>query len=440
MYFDSCDTDTPTPRLLSSYTVGPKNPDGIDPTSGALTVSVFNPETGALEVESTHHFPECRSMHGVATAGDCSTVAVLCRIENTAQGYDHDAVADHPSSDWLTNENVCGNTDKMNDHMWLYEWPDGDLDQPPTKVIVHKSIGSWEYGQNYLRYGENDGTYGVALKTTVGSTDDCHEADSYMVLDRSDYSLTNRGWDWACATGHTTHNRPAYDPETQKYAMLCSTDWSDAGDPDKVAISFRMEDEGNDTEIHYASRYNGLWLKGGAGPLIPRAGGGFLGIIVGEPAPVTGGYDDTIPTELGLVRFDAAGGQEGDVTWVAQHDDSYYSWPQLASLGDGRYLLAWGAGLRVSDALSGAERNISLRIPWTYWMMEIDEQGNALTDPVEVPDAGWGEVNEMVPLGPGRVAWSYAPDAALDPETGAVPPCNQDTLVHYVYTSATPPS
>jgi len=440
MYFASCDADTPSPRLLSSYTVGPKNTEGpIDETSGGLTISALNPETNALEVESTHHFPECKSMHGVAAAGDCSTVAALCRIENTATGWDHDAIAEHPNADWLTNENECGNTNKMNDHMWLYEWPDGDLSKEPTKVIVHKSIGSWEYGQNTLRYGEDDGTYGIALKTTTGPTGNCHEADSFMILDRSDFSfITDRGWDWACATGHTTHNRSAYNPATQMYAMLCSTDWNDDGVPGQSAISFRMENASSDTEFHYSPLYSNIWIKGGAGPLLPRPDGGFLGLIVGEPAPIVAGYDDTIPVEVGLVRFDASGNQEGDIVWVASHDDSYYAWPQIAPLGDDRYLLGWGAGLRVSDIGRG-DRDRSLRIPWTYWLMEIDGQGNPLTEPSEMSDVGWGEVNEMVPLGTGRVAWSYAPDAVLAPETAEVPDCNQDSLVHYVYTSETPP-
>ena len=73
--------------------------------------------------------------------------------------------------------------------MWLYEWENGDLSAPPKKIIVHKSIGSWEYGQNYLRYAESDNTYGIALKTTVGNDLDCHELDSYMILKRFDWEF-----------------------------------------------------------------------------------------------------------------------------------------------------------------------------------------------------------------------------------------------------------
>lgn len=446
MYFASCNTDTDNPVLISSYTIGEKVDAGYNGTSGAITISAFNPETGALEVQGTQHFPECRSMHGVAVSADCSTIAALCRTPVGRTDADHDAISGHPDEDWLTNENHCNNDspDKVNDHMWLYEWDAGDITQEPNKVIVHKSIGSWEFGQNQLRYGEDDNTYGISLKATVGEPGSCHEADTFLILDRSDYryvSQRDRGWVWACATGHTIHNRSAYNPTSQKYAMLCSTDWNEENLADMTEVAFHREDL-DENVIQHIPRYSALWIKGGAGPIIPRTdAAGFLGIIVGEPPPGGAGYDDATPTQLGLVRFDGEGELQGGVNWLASDDDSYFSWPQLAPLGGDRYLLAWGAGLRVSDELSGPARNVSLRLPWTYWMMEIDAEGNALTGPTEVTDAGWGEVNEMVALGDGRVAWSYV-EAPADRRTTSdvsAPNCNQPELVHFVYTSETAP-
>jgi len=434
MYNATCGSDTPNPRMYTSYTVGTKVDAGLTGTSGAITETVFNPATEKMEVGATHHFPECRSMHGVAAGADCGVVAALCRIENTAPGSDHDAVAGSSSADWMTNENLCG--EKMNDHMWLYEWPDGDLSKDPVKVIVHKSIGSWEYGSNYLRFGENDNTYGIALKATVGEGTDCHEADSYMVLDRSDYSLTNRGWDWACATGHTVQNRPAYDPSNKKYGMLCSTDWNKAGTPNEVEVAFHREDQPK-ALIQHLSRYNALWIKGGAGPLIPRDGGGFLGLLVGEPLPLSSTYDDTVPTQIGLVSYDTEGEQVGEVRWIASNPEAFLSWPQLVALGGDRYLVGWGEGYHVgTKGEDNRDRNLSFRIPWSYHAMEISGDGEILTAVAELEDAGWGEMNEMVPLGEGRVAWSYVPEDRRDPTSDEAPPCNQDSLVHYVYTSS----
>lgn len=441
MYSASCDTDTSTPRLFTSLTIGSKVDSGLGGVSGVITVSTLDPATGAVVVDETHHFPECRSMHGIATASDCGTVAALCRISNTANDADHDAVATGPDPEWMTNENICGNEDKMNDHMWLYEWPDGDLSQDPVKVIVHKSIGSWEYGSNYLRYAEADDSYGIALKTTVGEKDvgsGCHEADTFLILNREDYQYApenERGWVWACATGHTIHNRPAYDPTTNKYAMLCSTDWNDQETQGLNEIAFRLED-GPKNVVHYATG-GSIRIKGGAGPLVPREGGGFLGLLVGEPT-MTEDPEYTSPTQIGLVTLDATGEQEGEIRWYPNDGIGFYGWPQLGPLGNGRYLLAWGEGYQAGTADNNGDRNAALVLPQTFWMMEIDEGGNPLTSQTEVSEAGWGETNEMIPLGAGRVAWSFIPDDRKDLATGTYPHCNQD-LVHYVYTSSTQP-
>lgn len=458
MYMASCGTDTPNPTVFTSYTVGTKVDAGYTGTSGAITASAFNPQTGALEVQETHHFPECRSMHGVATRSDCGLVAALCRIPNTATGADYDAVDTFTGSDWMTNENTCNG--KMNDHMWLYEWPDGDLTKVPTKIIVHKSIGSWEYGSNYLRYGEVPGSeaafipmdsYGISLKATVGPEGGCHEADSFTILNRATYEFSNtRGWQWACAHGHTIHNRVAYDPPVEfdprsrkqgTYAVLCSTDWNDDGIADEAELAFRLDDGQKDVIQHLPRMTNNAnYIKGAAGPIIARDGGGFLGIFVGEPPPGGAGYDDTTPVQLGLVSYDASGARLGGVVWVASDPVAYYSWPQLASLGDDRYLLAWGEGYHAGTKTSDVDRNLQLRVPSTYWMMEIDGDGNKLTSPQEVTNAGWGERNEMVSLGDGRVAWSFVPDDRLMPGATVGPDCNQDTLMHYVYTSSTQPT
>ncbi|MEM6291005.1 MAG: hypothetical protein AAGA54_07050 [Myxococcota bacterium] len=441
MYSASCDTHTDAPRLYTSLTVGAKVDSGLGGVSGVITVGTLNAQTGAVEVNETYHFPECRSMHGIAASSDCGTVAALCRTANTSTGEDHDAVANGPDPAWMTNENVCGNEDKMNDHMWLYEWPDGDLSAEPIKVIVHKSIGSWEYGSNYLRYAESQDTYGIAVKATVGEKDvgsGCHEADTFLVLDRADYRFfpeSERGWVWACATGHTIHNRPAFDPATGKYAMLCSTDWNDEGEADRNEIAFRLEDAPKDV-VHYATG-GSIRIKGGAGPLVPRDTGGFLGLIVGDPT-MTPDPDYASPTQIGLVGFDAEGDPTGEIRWFDNEGQGFHGWPQLGPLGGDRYLLAWGEGYQAGSAESNGERNAALVLPQTFWMMEIDGDGNALTAPAEVTEAGWGETNEMVSLGDGRVAWSFVPNDRRDPETGTYPSCNQD-LVHYVYTSASMP-
>lgn len=78
-----------------------------------------------------------------------------------------------------------------------------------------------------------------------------------------------------------------------------------------------------------------------------------------------------------------------------------------------------------------------MRVPWEYWAVEIDEDGNQLTKPLRVDGAGWGELDEMAPLGQGRAGWSYIANPALNAD-GEAPACNQDSLQLSVYTSPAP--
>jgi hypothetical protein len=449
-------TTTTTRKMYTSYTVGPDR----NQTQGVITVSVLVDESRSLRVEQSYSFPECRSMHGIAAHQDCSIVAALCLVSSPVPSldFDYDPVASHFDVDKLTaaHNGYCDRKGhRPNRQMWLYEWPDGDLSRPPIKVIVHKSMGagSFDYGQNYLRYGENDDTYGIALKVTTPNCE--HESDSFMILNRASWTFQTqrqRGWTWLCATGHTIHNRPAYDAVSNKYAVLCSTDWNEQ-EEEKMGceVAFRYEDRPR-TIVHYVPRYGPLWIKGGAGPLVARPQGGFLGIIVGEPPTKqqrrrrrhnNGYYDDTTPVQLGLLQV-TADGVVRPIQWNIVASDKpffYLSWPQLAWLGEGdRYLLGWGRGYQSCAKYDNDDRDISLRHPWTYFVMEINSNGDILVPASEVSNTGgWGEVNEMVSLGPGRVGWSYVPlsrrQSASSSYLEAAPACNQTQLAHYVYTS-----
>jgi len=331
----------------------------------------------------------------------------------------------------MTQPNFCG--DKKNDEMWLYEWTNGDITTKPKRYIVHKAIGSWEYGNNYLRYGENDNTYGIAVKATVGK-DSCHEADAFLVLDRTEYDMTNRAWSWACGTGHTLFNRPAYNPTTKKYAAMCSTDFNEANVGGMGAYFFRLED-GAAHEFHHLN-LDGIKNKGGASTLLPLPGGGFLGVLVGVDSQIEAGvgYPLEPPTAIGLVKFDASGSQMGGINWVLKEADAYLSYSQIAPLGENRYLLGWGVMKKLNDPSDTTDE--SYRIPWDYYVMEIDEEGNRLTQPLLLEGAGWGEQDQMISLGNGRVAWTYIEQPALSSE-GSYPACNADTLQLSVYVSST---
>lgn len=421
--------------MLTSLTVGENaaHPEP-DPSAGAVIVSDLDDASGTLSASASQLFPECISTHGVAVSEDCQTIGVLCRVPSGTPGFDHDALATHRDADWMTQPHICGDRG-LNDEMWLYEWTNGDIESPPTKTIVHKAIGSWEYGNNYLRFDEAGQTWGIAVKATVGGEngpDTCHEADAFLVLDRTSHTMTNRGWSWACGTGHTTFNRLAFDPSSSKFAMLCSTDYNEDGVGGLGAFVFRTED-GPAQEFHYLN-LDGIQGKGGASAIVPRQGGGYLGAIVGVNGDINPeGVPLEPPTAIGIGRWSADGEMDGGIDWVIEDADGYVSYATISVLSPGRYLLGWGLMRRLSEA-DGENSDISLRVPWEYRVVEIDEMGTPLGEPTVLDSAGWGELDEMVPLGQGRVAWGYIPDPALTP-TAEHPSCNQPSLQLSVYTS-----
>lgn len=402
-------------------------------TTGAILKTTLDPATGQLMPdEISRQFPECVWMHGIAVSEDCGTVAALCRRHWGDSDFDFNSLATHNAEDWMTNVDCAPH------EMWLYEWENGDITTEPMKYVVHRAVGTaWDNGNNSLVMGD-DNTYGIAVKSRTGDASQCHEADAFIVMDRSDHTFTNRGWPWACGAGHTRFNKPSYNPASGKYALMCGTDFNEARLPRMGALWFRTEDGDRNEFLN-------IWLKaltskGGVGFPQPLADGGFFGLIVavdGEVVPL--GTDEEVPLEpptaIGLARFDGDGASVGDIKWVVEDSNHYLSYPQLTDLGDGRYLMGWGVMYDVSNQDGMVENNF--RVPMEYWVQEIDVDGNALTEALLVEGAGWGEQDRMVSLGNGAVGWAYIPEPTMD-AGGSVPSCNSNSLQLSVYQSATP--
>ena len=91
--------------------------------------------------------------------------------------------------------------------------------------------------------------------------------------------------------------------------------------------------------------------------------------------------------------------------------------PQLTQLDTNRFLLGWAKFQCLSDgtALKRFAGAHTLH-PKEYYLMEIDSDGNRLTQPTRVESTGWGGMDEMVSLGNGKVGWAYiqAPEIHAD--------------------------
>ena len=430
MYFASCNTDSATPTMFVSLSLGENrvHPEP-DPSSGAILETVFDSTTGRFEVRREHRFEECVWMEGITASSDCSTVAALCRRSRGDTDFDFDSLATHANHEWMTQARCA------KQEMWLYEWNNGDITSAPEKFVVHRAVDTeWEYGNNYLRLAEDQNTYGIGVKARVFGGGGCHEADAFLVMDRSDHRFTGRGYHWACAFGHTLSNRPVFNPVTGQYALLCGTDGSHTGGP-LAGYYFRLEDR--PAREFLQTSYQGIQSKGGPGGVLALPDGSYLAVLSGVPGSVrpTNSIPLRPPTSIGIARFSSEGAPMGPVKWVVSMANTYLSYPQLASLGGGRFLLGYGEMKRLNLAADNTDE--SYRAPWEYWVVEIDANGDKLTQPMRLEGVGWGEQDEMVSLGPGRVGWAYIPNPTLRADN-TIPPCNSRALQLSAYVSARP--
>lgn len=428
MFFSACDKTSSSPSLFTSLSLGERRePPEQDPYSGAVIHSVLDPATAKFNVVAQRHFPECVNMEGITTSADCSTIAVLCRRRYGDADYDFDALATHGAKDWMTQP------DCADQELWLYEWETGDLNTEPQKVVVHRAIGTgWDYGTNNLFLGELDGTYGIGIKARVHGGDSCHEADAFLVMNRNDFTMDDsRGYSWACGTGHTIFNHFTYNPATQKYAVLCGTDWNSYGIANRASFFLTLEDRTKNE--FYGSDKNVLRQKGGPNSLVPLSDGGYLAIFASTEilglSPQDDKFFDRHVTAIGVARFNSRGKLLGKIRWIARMKDTYLSYPQLVRLGENENLVGFGRMRSLHE--QSAE---GLRIPQEYYFMHIDDEGNVLREAKRLAAAGWGEQDQLVSLGQGRVGWAYIPQPTLVDLT-EVPPCNSHELQLTLYVS-----
>ncbi|MCB1176978.1 MAG: hypothetical protein KDK36_05305, partial [Leptospiraceae bacterium] len=433
MYFASCNKKSDTPKMFTSFSLGKneKHPKP-DPSSGAILESKFNPETGKLEqTGDIAHFPECVWMEGISVSEDCNTITALCRRKYGDTDFDVDSLSTHPNKDWMT-QPKCAQLS-----MWMYEWKNGNIHSKPKKILVHKAVDfGWEYGNNYTRNGENDNSYGVAIKARVADPKgQCHEADAFLVMDQKNYKMMDRGYYWACGTGHTTFNRLAYNPFSKKYAMMCSTDYSTIRKSNKfTGFWIRTENE-KSKEFGYTNNEN-IHTKGGTGTILPTSDGGFIGILVGVKGKPKESNKIPLnpPTSIGIIKFDSKGNSKKGINWIKSQKNTYLSYPQLVQIGKDRFLFGYGEMKRIGDPKDTNDE--SYRTPWEYYVQEIDGNGKEITKPERLDKAGWGEQDEMVYLGKGKVGWAYIPNPTLikggEPR---IPDCNSSSLQLSVYNS-----
>ena len=154
----------------------------------------------------------------------------------------------------------------------------------------------------------------------------------------------------------------------------------------------------------------------------PTFRGGFWG----------GNYTAHELTKIGIQHIGANGRNEIDnavqrVKWVVEDDDCMLGAPQLTDLENGRFLLGWAKFQCLSDGTSLRRfAGAHTLHPKEYYLMEIDADGNRLTEPVRIDSTGWGSMDEMVSLGDGKVAWAYIPNPEISENGSFTDPFQSD--------------
>ncbi|MEO0452166.1 MAG: hypothetical protein AAFZ74_17765 [Pseudomonadota bacterium] len=144
---------------------------------------------------------------------------------------------------------------------------------------------------------------------------------------------------------------------------------------------------------------------------------------------------EVLPTDLtriGLLKVSDMGranidGDYQNVKWIVEDEDCILGAPQITDMKNGRFLLGWAKFQCISDGhkLQRFAGKHTLH-PKAYYLMEIDAEGNALTEPFEMTSTGWGGQDEMVYLGGGRVGWAYIPNPTLDGDGNYSTPYQSD--------------
>ncbi|KZN44443.1 hypothetical protein [Pseudoalteromonas luteoviolacea] len=137
--------------------------------------------------------------------------------------------------------------------------------------------------------------------------------------------------------------------------------------------------------------------------------------------------DSTSSTRIGLFGIPIGGSrntpredQTSSTRWLVGDDNCQYSDPQLVNLHNGRFLLGYAKFQCVGDNQSlqplGSDRAL---IPKTYHLVEINEQGDKLTETLSFTDYGWGGLDDLIYIGDGKVAWTYINNPTLSNHIGA---------------------
>lgn len=320
---------------------------------------------------------------------------------------------------------IRGRAYRENEQIWLLEWDGASLSEEPSAYVVNKMHGGTHTGAEELLYVHDDsqGRTSYAFSVTARVFDPrggSHYSAGLTVVQRDTWSIhssttsdDHRGWYWACGDGHLLNIRSYYDPSTERYGAICTSDGNDWGFGRGAlgTIAIKQEDRSTTYEgwsSHFVPATSALVSNGGGHTVVPTGAGELLSLIVaprfiedadmdrflrdevGVDTSTGGPYDDDCEawddsncfyaylssdsgdypsshgafydggeltpvtlTRIGLTAHSSENARpEGGYRWIASDDDCQLSDPQLIDLQNGRYLFGYARFQCISDAES----------------------------------------------------------------------------------------
>ncbi|MEM6583008.1 MAG: hypothetical protein AAF699_17135 [Pseudomonadota bacterium] len=248
-YTAHCTNPTGVESVFVSMTM--QDGDGIEDNVGTVFEMQYDDDTGGFErVDNQVKLSGfCNQTHGIAVSSNCSRVAVLCQADpftSQSRSFDKDLVEEY--GDYIMKKDADNYDErgtsvggKANPEIWLLEWENTPLSGSYSSFVATKQAGG--YGGKSainLLYVENDsqGRTSYAFTTTTRAFDTgggSHNSGGMFIIDRDNWrydlydrgSDSGRGWSFDCIDGHIAHMRTIYNPYTEMYGAVCTSDLVD---------------------------------------------------------------------------------------------------------------------------------------------------------------------------------------------------------------------
>ncbi|MEM9257745.1 MAG: hypothetical protein AAGA91_20080 [Pseudomonadota bacterium] len=353
-YTAHCTNPTGVESVFVSMTLQDGN--SIEDNVGSVFELQYDDSTGGYERVNNQVKLSgfCNQTHGIAVSSNCSRVAVLCQADpftSQSRSSDKDLVEEYGDYIMLKDadnydERGTSVGGKANPEIWLLEWENTPLSGSYSSFVATKQAGGYG-GKSALNllYVENDSQNrtSYAFTTTTRAFDTrggSHNSGGMFIIDRDNwrYDLydsgtdTGRGWSFDCIDGHIAHMRTIYNPYTEMYGAVCTSDLVDflggrnpwGHSHGTVGVKNENREAGRKGYLsYYVPASNTMTNNGGGHTVVPVSPTRSLMALV-APMPTSKSSMDKFINHLrtSITNIDTGGMTDGEVCTLYEDYDS----------------------------------------------------------------------------------------------------------------------